>query len=90
MRAQVSKNAFNKAAARECICVWSKDESQRVGQISCTEEVVADACDGVMCWAVYVMYGKLDGFAAELMVSSLDGSDGFRIVGPEREVRWWW
>ncbi len=38
---------------------------------------------GLRTGAAYVVYGKASGFAANLDLSSLDGSDGFKLVGAQ-------
>lgn len=44
-------------------------------------ELIELDSNGYDSGASYIVFGKASGFAAELDVSSLDGSNGFRLAG---------
>jgi hypothetical protein len=37
--------------------------------------------------ASYVVFGKASGFAANLNLGTLDGSNGFRVIGSDRSTQ---
>jgi len=76
-------------AAAQSRSGWSVSGAVDVNDDGFDDQIIGAEGAGAGAGASYVVFGKASGFASNLNLATLNGSNGFKLTGVERDVAGW-